>query len=136
MKRICLAAVCFCVGSSVLAGEVSDYYACVEYLNSNQVVLAGGDYMIQRNEQGQLLFSHWRLPAQQPTFAELDAIMAQALAWKSNKQATAAMDIDQIDPQIRAVIRALCRVVNQRLPAGQKITEAELKQAIKAEWAP
>ena len=131
MKRLCVALACLCLCSTALAADTRDYYACVEYLNSNQVVVAGCNFMIQYDESGRLIFSHWGLPTPQPTFAQMDAIMPQALAWKSNQVATAAADIDKMDLQLRAVIRALLSVVNQRLPAAQKITETELKAAIK-----
>lgn len=35
--------------------------------------------------------------------------------------------------QLKRVLRALVKTINQRLPAGQKITAAELRQAIKEE---
>ena len=42
-------------------------------------------------------------------------------------------DVDQMDAKLKAVVRALVRVINLRLPAAQKITADELKAAIKEE---
>jgi hypothetical protein len=43
-------------------------------------------------------------------------------------------DIENWDKEeLKAVVKALVKVINLRFPAGQKITAAELKAAIKAE---
>lgn len=131
MNRILLVVVLLCVSELGMADKADDYYTCVEYMNTNQLVIHDINVVIRPNDQGQLAFTHWNIPVPQPTFAQIDTIMPQALAWKSNQVATAAADIDKMDLQLKAVIRALVKVVNDRLPAAQKITETELKAAIK-----
>jgi len=42
-------------------------------------------------------------------------------------------DIENMPRQLRAAIRGLVKILNQRLPAGEKINEAELREAIKDE---
>ncbi len=66
-----------------------------------------------------------------PTKQQLITIEPLALAWKSNQVAEAAANIDAME--VKNVLRALVKTINLRLPSGQKITEAELKAAIKEE---
>lgn len=42
-------------------------------------------------------------------------------------------EIDQMEDKLKAVVLALVKTINLRLPAGQKITAEELKAAIKEE---
>lgn len=129
--------VCFLMLASTavcsLATGPEDYTLCLEYLATNYPdARAPKSFAFQQEQDGSLSIV-WNLPSPKPTFAQLDAVKDQALAWKSNQVAEAAANIDGMELQPKSVIRALVKVVNDRLPAGQKITEAELKAAIKAE---
>ena len=42
-------------------------------------------------------------------------------------------DVSKMPVRFRSVVRALVKTINLRFPAGQKITEVELKAAIKEE---
>jgi hypothetical protein len=90
------------------------------------------DYAFSAGQDG-LELVVWRLPVPKPTFAELDAVKDKALAWKSNQMAEAAANMQNVERQTKAAIRAVIKLVNERLPADKKITEDELKAAIKAE---
>lgn len=115
-----------------VAGGASDYPICLEYLAHDTAARPGLNYCLIAGTNGFQV--HWDVPGvPKPTFAQLDAILPQALAWKSNQVAEAAADIDKLE--IKHVLRALVKTINLRLPSGQKITEEELKAAIKAEVA-
>lgn len=56
---------------------------------------------------------------------------------RTNAQLTAKADFTEWDDyRLRAALKALVKTINLRLPADKKITETELKAAIKAEVAP
>ena len=129
MKRLGFLAAMFLAVASY-AGDPTTWGVCIEYLNSNTTARAPMDFAFQEGPRGSEL-AVWNLPTPKPTLAQLDAVLPQALAWKANQVAIAAADIDGMDLQMKAVIRALLKVVNERLPAEKKISEAELKAAIK-----
>ena len=113
-----------------IAGGASDYQTCLEYLTTNTTYKLGIDYFIQTSKDGRTIY--WAIDTQpKPTFAQLDAILPTALAWKSNQVAEAAADIDKME--IKYVLRALVKTINKRIPADKQITEDELRVAIKAE---
>ena len=118
--------------SQTWATEPYEYNACVEYIYTNYNAQAPMNFVFIQTDSG-LEIGRWTLPVPKPTFAQLDAVKVQALAWKSNQVSEAVSDIATMPQQLKCVIRALVKTINLRLPAGQKITEAEMKTAIKAE---
>jgi hypothetical protein len=77
--------------------------------------------------------SKWNLPTPQPTKQQIIDAWPQAEIWWINKQKTDESDIEKMPDQMKAVIKALVKVVNLRLPADKKITQAEMVAAIKDE---
>jgi hypothetical protein len=123
--------------SIILVGMVSgsvyatDWAACVEYWYYSNVstnVPSLIDIVTMRGTSNFNVDFDWKVTPH-PNRASLLLIEPQALAWKSNQVAEAAADIDAME--IKNVIRALVKTINLRLPADKKITEAELKAAIK-----
>jgi len=78
------------------------------------------------------VIEQWDVPDMpKPTVAELSSAYTAATNWyPTTFPDPSDYDLWQ-DDRMKATIKALIKVINLRLPAGQKITAAELKQAIK-----
>ena len=124
MKNIC--AILFlagCFASCALATDPGEYTTCMEYMTTNLNARAPWDFALQYGDKGlEIIWNIKTMP--KPTFAQLDAIKGKALAWKSNEVTQAAAKI-AITPGVQALMDAM----NKRLPATNKITEAELFSA-------
>lgn len=79
-----------------------------------------------------MYIKQWNSTVPQPTTAELEAAEAEALAWKAEQDKAALADLDTAEEKLKLFLRALVKCVNKRLPAGNKITETELKQEARA----
>ena len=89
-------------------------------------------WILQDDGQG-VYIRQWKSTVDKPTKAQLEAIEADAIAWSVEKKKTEESDIEKMEAQMKAVIKALVKVVNLRLPADKKISQAEMVAAIKAE---
>lgn len=73
----------------------------------------------------------WKI-SPHPTKAQLVALEPVAIAWQTNQLAEVESNLDEVSPKVlKAMVKGLIKVINVRLPAGSKITAAELKAAIK-----
>jgi hypothetical protein len=114
----------FVLASSSWATDPGEYIACMEYMTTNiPNARAPIDFALQYGDKGlEIIWNIKSMP--KPTFAELDAIKTKALAWKSNEVTQAAAKI-AITPGVQALMDAM----NKRLPATNRISEAELFSA-------
>lgn len=131
--KILLAA---CLSLSSLVGLAADDPAAlsvaVEYLNSNSVVRTPQDFAFAWDGTN-LVLSEWRLAPPKPTIPQLRAVVAQAAVWKAAKELDEKATVDLYDERLKAVVKALVKCINLRLPADKRITADELKAAIKEE---
>ena len=114
-----------------------EYEICAQYIcvQSNVVAVAPKDFALQGTTNG-LAWATWNVAGvPRPTFSQLESVKAVALAWKTNQVAAKAAEIDNMDLQFKSVLRALVKTINLRLPADKKISEDELKTAIRQEAA-
>jgi len=113
----------FVLASSSWATDPGEYIACMEYMTTKLSARAPMDFALQYGDKGlEIIWNIKTMP--KPTFAQLDAIKGKALAWKSNEVTQAAAKI-AITPAVQALMDAM----NKRLPATNKITDAELFSA-------
>jgi hypothetical protein len=133
MKKTIMLVMAMLAVNSAWAYDAVQYSAAVEYSYTNYSATMGVNFAFSaEGPSNTLMICRWELPVEKPTMEQLDAVMDQALAWKSNHVANAIADIDIMAPQLKDVIRALVKTINLRIPSN-KITEAELKAAIKEE---
>ena len=125
--------VAFVVSMVAITASALEWETCLEYLFPNAI--KNESWKVVHFPDGSTRIHDWKLTNAIPTQAQLESIEPQAIASRKAKEAAAAADIEKMPVQLKAAIRALLKTVNQRLPAGQKITETELKAAIEAEAA-
>jgi len=124
MKKICaILLISVVLASFSWATDPGEYTSCMEYMTTNLHARAPMDFALQYGDKGlEIIWNIKTMP--KPTFAELDAIKTKALAWKSNEVTQAAAKI-AITPGVQALMDAM----KKRLPATNKITDAELFSA-------
>jgi len=136
MKRLLVLGLLFVLAETSFGSEAESEAealgASVQYLHTNLSLKAPIDFAFSWHGTN-LVLEWYTTNAPAPTIAQLRSVKAVAVAWKANHDKDVASDVATYDDRTRAVIKALIKVINLRLPADKKITTEELKAAIKEE---
>ena len=86
------------------------------------------------SDHGDLSISEWNVSGRkQPAEQELNALSPAATSWYREYNLREEARIESLPLKLRAVIRAVCQVFNERLPVNERVTEVELEAAIQRE---
>jgi hypothetical protein len=90
-------------------------------------------WRIVNNDGNKILIWDNTIGTNAPTFEQIYAVTNLAVPWYKDKVKNNKSDINEVSPElIKAIVVAMIKVVNKRI-GSDKITVAEMKEAIKNE---
>jgi hypothetical protein len=122
---------------TVTVAQATDWQACVRYWyfqNVSTNVPHTLEIVSMYGNDNASVQIGWLIPGPHPTREQLIALEPAALVWQSNREKDSKAAIKEVSPEVvKAIVAAIVKTVNKRLPADKQISAPEMTDAIKGE---